>query len=99
VDWTEPEMPFGVTGDPLTTSAGASAGGASSRRIVVMGLWDRDAIGLVGPTITEIRADCRGSFRLIAMEGRVHSGDDGLSRRRRRPVRIARGETPSARAA
>jgi len=73
VDWTEPEMPghdnVGVAGDPLTTSAGASAGGASSRRIVEMGLWDRDAIGLVGPAITEIRADCRGSFRLIAVEG------------------------------
>jgi len=38
-------------------------------RIVEMGLWDREAIDLVGPAYIEIKPDGQGSFRFIAVEG------------------------------
>lgn len=38
-------------------------------RIVEMELWDEDSIDLVGPAFIELRDDCRGSFRFIAVEG------------------------------
>jgi hypothetical protein len=36
-----------------------------------MELWDGDAIDLLGPAFIEISADGHGSFRFIAVEGRM----------------------------
>jgi hypothetical protein len=41
------------------------------RQIVEMGLWDRDAIVLLGPAFIEISADGSGSFRFIAVLGDI----------------------------
>ena len=38
-------------------------------RIVDMDMWDRDAIGLVGPAFIEFNRDGTGQFAFIAVEG------------------------------
>lgn len=38
-------------------------------RIVEMGLWDEDAIDLLGPAFIEIAPNGQGSFRFIVVEG------------------------------
>src|SRR5687768_5610063 len=40
-------------------------------RIVEMELWDRDAVDLLGPAFIEIGSDGFGSFRFIAVDGRM----------------------------
>jgi hypothetical protein len=44
-------------------------------RIVEMELWDEDAIDLLGPAFMELTANGQGSFRFIAIEGRMDVRD------------------------